>query len=43
MTIDYKTKIKMHQNGGFLKKKKKNFAKKSDGFWPEKIIFFIQS
>ena len=37
MTLDGKKKIKLQQNGGFLKKKK------SDGFWPDKIIFFIQS
>ena len=42
MTLDYKKKIKMQQYGGFLKKKSK-FAQKSDGFWPDKIIFFIQS
>ena len=32
----------MQQNGGFQKKKTK-FAKKSDYFWSDKIIFFIQS
>ena len=42
MTLDYKKKIKMQQNGGFLKKNQ-NFAQKSDGFWPVKIIFSIQS
>ena len=42
MTLDYKKKIKMQQNGGFLKKNK-NFAEKSDGFWTGKIIFSIQS
>ena len=41
MTLDCKKKIKMQQNGRFLKKKSK-FAQKSDGFWPDKIIFFIQ-
>ena len=41
MILDCKKKIQMQQNGGFKKKKKS--AEKSDGFWPGKIIFFIQS
>ena len=41
MTLDCK-KNQMQQNGSFLKKNF-NFAQKSDGFWPGKIIFFIQS
>ena len=43
MTLDCKKKVKMQQNGGFLRKKNFNFAQKSDGFWHGKIIFFIQS
>ena len=42
MTLDLKKKIEMQQNGGFFKKNL-SFAKKSDGFWPGKITFFIQS
>ena len=42
ITLNYKKKIEMQQNGGFLKKKF-NFAEKSDNFWPGKIIFSIQS
>ena len=33
----------MQQNGGVLKEKTQNFAQKSDIFWRNKIIFFIQS
>ena len=42
MTLDYKKKLKCNKMADFWKKNK-NFAKKSDGFWPGKIIFFIQS
>ena len=37
MTLDYAKKWRIFE------KKKKNFAQKSDGFWPGKIIFSIQS
>ena len=33
----------MQQNSGFLREKKTKFAQKYNGFWPDKIIFFIQS
>ena len=42
MTVDYKKKLKCNKMADFWKKKK-NFAQKSDGFWPGKIIFSIQS
>ena len=42
MTHDYKEKLKCNKMADCWKKKK-NFAQKSDGFWPGKIIFSIQS
>ena len=41
MTLDYKKKLKCNEMADL--KKNENFAEKSDGFWPGKIIFFIQS
>ena len=41
MTLDYKKKWKCNQMADFWKKIF-NFAQKSDGFWPGKIIFSVQ-
>ena len=41
-TLDYKIKLKCCKMADFWKKNW-NFAQKSDGFWPGKIIFSIQS
>ena len=40
MTLNYKKKLKCNKITDFGKK---NFASKSDGCWPGKIIFSIQS
>ena len=42
MTLDYKKNYSAPK-WRIFEKKNKNFAQKSDGFWPEKIIFSIQS
>ena len=42
MTLDYKKKLKFNKMADFWKKNQ-NLAQKSDGFWPAKIIFSIQS
>ena len=42
MDLDYKKKLKCNKMADFWKKNE-NFAQKSDGFWPGKIIFSIQS